>query len=72
MLAVLALLPLAVDRETAIIAALIALIVAALTVSAGAWILLARERRLERSARGEPAESEGAADPFAVPIEPET
>ena len=65
MLAVLALLPLAVDRETAIIAALIALIVAALTVSAGAWVLLARERRLERPAEGEPAEPEGAADPFA-------
>ena len=70
MLAVLALLPLAVDRETAIIAALIALIVAALTVSAGAWVLLARERRLDRPAQGEPAEPEGAADPFAEPSEP--
>ena len=71
MLAVLAVLPLAVDRETAIIAALIALIVAALTVSAGAWVLLARERRMERPAEGDPAESEGAADPFGEPIEPE-
>ena len=70
MLAVLALLPLAVDRETTIIAALIALIVAALTVSAGAWVLLARERRLERPAAGEAAEPEGAADPFAEPNEP--
>jgi hypothetical protein len=33
------------DREGSIIAALVALIVAALTVSVGAWILLARERR---------------------------
>ena len=71
MLAVLALLPLAVDRETAIIAALIALIVAALTVSVGAWVLLARERRLERPAESEPAEPEGAADPFAEPLKPE-
>lgn len=36
---------LAVDRELAIVAALVALIVAALTVSVGAWILLARDRR---------------------------
>jgi hypothetical protein len=33
------------DRESSIIAALVALIVAALTVSVGAWVLLARERR---------------------------
>ncbi len=39
---------LAVDREFAIVAALVSLIVAALTVSVGAWILLARERRLGR------------------------
>jgi threonine/homoserine/homoserine lactone efflux protein len=71
MLAALALLPLAVDRETAIIAALIALIVAALTVSVGAWVLLARERRQERAAQGQRPEPEGAADPFAEPLEPE-
>src|SRR5207247_1347813 len=42
-------LPLAVDREVAIVAALAALIVAALTVSFGAWFLLAREWRRERA-----------------------
>lgn len=36
------------DREGSIIAALVALIVAALTVSVGAWVLLARERRRGR------------------------
>jgi hypothetical protein len=41
---------LAFDRETSIIAALIALGVAGLVVSAGAWILLARERRRNRDA----------------------
>jgi hypothetical protein len=45
------LLPLALDREGSIIAALVALIVAALVVSFGAWVLLARERRLDRSGR---------------------
>jgi hypothetical protein len=40
-----ALLPLAVNRETSIIAALIALAVAGLVVSIGAWVLLARRRR---------------------------
>jgi hypothetical protein len=39
---------LAFDRETSIIAALIALGVAGAVVSAGAWILLARERRRDR------------------------
>ena len=39
------LLLLALDREGSIIAALVALIVAALVVSIGAWVLLARERR---------------------------
>ena len=36
---------LALDRETTIIAALVALAVAAVVVSVGAWILLFRERR---------------------------
>jgi hypothetical protein len=45
------LLPLALDREGSIIAALVALIVAALVVSFGAWVLLARERRTDRSGR---------------------
>jgi hypothetical protein len=45
----LSLLPLAVDREFAIVAALVALIVAALSVSAGAWVLLAREWRRDRN-----------------------
>jgi hypothetical protein len=36
---------LALDRETTIIAALIALAVAGVLVSVGAWILLVRERR---------------------------
>lgn len=36
------------DREGSIIVALVALIVAALTVSVGAWVLLARERRTGR------------------------
>ena len=45
---------LAVDREFAIVAALGALIVAALTVSVGAWVLLARERRLERTGEARP------------------
>jgi hypothetical protein len=36
------------DREGSIIAALVALILAALTVSVGAWVLLARERRSGR------------------------
>ena len=44
-------LPLALDREGSILAALAALIVAALTVSVGAWVLLARERRLDRGDR---------------------
>jgi hypothetical protein len=39
----------ALDREGSIIAALVALIVAALTVSVGAWVLLGRERRAGRS-----------------------
>ncbi len=39
---------LAFDRETSIIAALIAVGVAGLVVSVGAWILLARERRRDR------------------------
>jgi hypothetical protein len=39
------LLVLALDREGSIIAALVALIVAALMVSIGAWVLLAKERR---------------------------
>jgi hypothetical protein len=39
------LLVLALDREGSIIAALVALIVAALVVSIGAWVLLAKERR---------------------------
>jgi hypothetical protein len=45
------LLPLALDREGSILAALVALIVSALTVSIGAWVLLARERRLDRGDR---------------------
>jgi hypothetical protein len=36
---------LAVDRETSIIVALIALAVAGVVVSVGAWILLTRRRR---------------------------
>jgi hypothetical protein len=39
---------LAFDRETSIIAALIAVGVAGLVVSAGAWVLLVRERRRHR------------------------
>lgn len=46
-------LPVALDRETSIIAALIGLIVAALVVSAGAWILLVRDRRMGRERRRE-------------------
>lgn len=46
-----ALVVLAFDRETSIIAALIALGVAGVVVSAGAWILLARERRRDRDGR---------------------
>lgn len=38
---------LALDREGSIIAALVALVIAALTVSVGAWVLLAREGRGE-------------------------
>ena len=38
-------LALAINRETSIIAALIALAVAGLVVSIGAWVLLARRRR---------------------------
>jgi hypothetical protein len=36
---------LAIDRETAIISALAALIVSGVVVSIGAWVLLRRERR---------------------------
>jgi hypothetical protein len=36
---------LALDRETAIISALLALIVSGVVVSIGAWVLLRRERR---------------------------
>jgi hypothetical protein len=43
---------LALDRETTIIAALIALAVAGLVVSAGAWILLIRHRRGDSDVRG--------------------
>ena len=39
---------LAFDRESAIISALIALIVAGVIVSLGAWVLLRRERRRGR------------------------
>ena len=59
-------LPLAVDREVAIVAALAALIVAALTVSFGAWFLLAREWRRERAdqpAVQDEAESMATAEP---------
>jgi hypothetical protein len=42
---VLRLLVLAIDRETAIISALVSLIVSGVVVSIGAWILLRRERR---------------------------
>ena len=55
-------LPLAVDREVAIVAALAALIVAALTVSFGAWFLLAREWRRDRAVQPDvPAEAEPVA-----------
>ena len=57
----LSLLPLAVDREFAIVAALVALIVAALSVSAGAWVLLAREWRRER---GDRRLAQGEAEPL--------
>jgi hypothetical protein len=36
---------LAIDRETAIVSALAALIVSGVIVSIGAWVLLRRERR---------------------------
>jgi hypothetical protein len=39
---------LAIDRETAIISALAALIVSGVVVSIGAWVLLRRERRRQR------------------------
>jgi hypothetical protein len=39
------LLILAIDRESAIISALVSLIVAGVVVSLGAWVLLRRERR---------------------------
>ena len=39
------------DRETTIIATLIALGVASLVVSIGAWVLLTRERRRGRADR---------------------
>jgi hypothetical protein len=45
-----ALAPLGFDREALTIAALIALIVAGLVVSVGAWVLLARERRAYEAA----------------------
>jgi cytochrome oxidase assembly protein ShyY1 len=64
-------LPLAVDREVAIVAALAALIVAALTVSFGAWFLLAREWRRDRA--GQP-EVQTEAEPVATTepdLEPE-
>jgi hypothetical protein len=36
------------DRETSIVAALVALIVSGVVVSAGAWVLLRRERSRSR------------------------
>jgi hypothetical protein len=42
------LLPLGFQRETMIIAALAALIIAGVIVSMGAWILFRRERRSQR------------------------
>jgi hypothetical protein len=39
---------LALDRETTIISALVALIVSGVVVSLGAWLLLRRERRRNR------------------------
>jgi hypothetical protein len=39
---------LAIDRATAIIAALFALIVSGVVVSLGAWVLLRRERHRDR------------------------
>lgn len=53
------------DREGSIIAALVALIVAALTVSVGAWILLARERR-----RGRDSPSVSSAPTEVLPANP--
>ena len=53
------LVPLAVDRQFAIVAALVALVVSALTESVGAWVLLARERRLDRARR---EDGEGSVD----------
>jgi hypothetical protein len=53
------------DREGSIIAALVALIVAALTVSVGAWILLARERR-----RGRDSPSVSSAPTEDLPAHP--
>jgi hypothetical protein len=43
-----ALLILALDRETVIIAALVSLIVSGVVVSIGAWVLLRRERHRRR------------------------
>jgi hypothetical protein len=39
---------LAIDRETAIISALAALIISGVVVSIGAWVLLRRDRRSQR------------------------
>jgi hypothetical protein len=41
----------ATDREASVIAALVALIVASLVVSAGAWLRFRRERRAARGPR---------------------
>jgi hypothetical protein len=54
---------LALDRETAIIAALFALIVSGVVVSFGAWVLLRRERRGLRS--GPPVEAGLPPEPTA-------
>ena len=54
-----ALLILALDREEAIISALIALIVSGVVVSLGAWMLLRRERGERDGVRTDPARDEG-------------
>jgi hypothetical protein len=62
-----ALVLLAFDRESLMMAAFGSLGAAGLVVSAGAWVLLARERRMERMQKSTPAETAGPlpADPLS-------
>ena len=61
---------LAVDRQSAIVAALVGLIASALTVSFGAWVLLAKERRLDRTRLDRTGLGRAGRDRARGPVDP--